>query len=149
MARIEGLWWHGLRATFCTRLALAGSEALTVVITARRVCVTLSQLFQSVSNLFRSAWNICIRDCGLSQVSIDRHQDVNPTLDPRVRDARTCIPQHLHELLNRKLIPVEHLCTVFASNVVAVRLQGTWVKRRAFLWLLSVSQCPYGSSRSE
>jgi NAD(P)-dependent dehydrogenase (short-subunit alcohol dehydrogenase family) len=23
MARIEGLWWHDLRATFCTRLALS------------------------------------------------------------------------------------------------------------------------------
>ena len=31
MARIEGLWWHDLRATFCTRLALAGYEALTIM----------------------------------------------------------------------------------------------------------------------
>ncbi len=31
MARIEGLWWHDLRATFCTRLALAGHEALTIM----------------------------------------------------------------------------------------------------------------------
>ena len=28
---IEGLWWHDLRATFCTRLALAGYEALTIM----------------------------------------------------------------------------------------------------------------------
>ena len=28
---IEGLWWHELRATFCTRLALAGYEALTIM----------------------------------------------------------------------------------------------------------------------
>ena len=31
MANIEGLWWHDLRATFCTRLALAGYEALTIM----------------------------------------------------------------------------------------------------------------------
>jgi integrase len=31
MARIEGLWWHDLRATFCTGLALAGYEALTIM----------------------------------------------------------------------------------------------------------------------
>jgi len=31
MAGIEGLWWHDLRATFCTRLALAGYEALTIM----------------------------------------------------------------------------------------------------------------------
>jgi integrase len=31
MAKIEGLWWHDLRATFCTRLALAGYEALTIM----------------------------------------------------------------------------------------------------------------------
>jgi hypothetical protein len=31
MARIEGLWWHDLRATFCTRLALTGYEALTII----------------------------------------------------------------------------------------------------------------------
>ena len=31
LARIEGLWWHDLRATFCTRLALAGYEALTIM----------------------------------------------------------------------------------------------------------------------
>ncbi|MGI9068430.1 MAG: tyrosine-type recombinase/integrase [Pyrinomonadaceae bacterium] len=29
---IEGLWWPDLRATFCTRLALAGYEALTIMI---------------------------------------------------------------------------------------------------------------------
>ena len=31
MARIEGLGWHDLRATFCTRLALVGYEALTIM----------------------------------------------------------------------------------------------------------------------
>jgi hypothetical protein len=31
MARIEGLWWHDLRAKFRTRLALAGYEALTIM----------------------------------------------------------------------------------------------------------------------
>jgi integrase len=31
LAGIEGLWWHDLRATFCTRLALAGYEALTIM----------------------------------------------------------------------------------------------------------------------
>lgn len=31
MARIEGRWRHDLRATFCTRLALAGYEALTIM----------------------------------------------------------------------------------------------------------------------
>ena len=31
IAGIEGLWWHDLRATFCTRLALAGYEALTIM----------------------------------------------------------------------------------------------------------------------
>ncbi len=31
MAGIEGLRWHDLRATFCTRLALAGYEALTIM----------------------------------------------------------------------------------------------------------------------
>jgi integrase len=31
MAKIEGLWWHDLRATFCTRLELAGYEALTIM----------------------------------------------------------------------------------------------------------------------
>jgi integrase len=31
MAGIEGLWWHDLRATFGTRLALAGYEALTIM----------------------------------------------------------------------------------------------------------------------
>src|SRR6266498_2375170 len=31
MARIDGLWWHDLRATFCTRLALAGYETLTIM----------------------------------------------------------------------------------------------------------------------
>ncbi|MCA1600407.1 MAG: tyrosine-type recombinase/integrase [Acidobacteria bacterium] len=28
---IDGLWWHDLRATFCTRLALAGYEPLTIM----------------------------------------------------------------------------------------------------------------------
>src|SRR5258708_16557518 len=28
---IENLWWHDLRATFCTRLALARYEALTIM----------------------------------------------------------------------------------------------------------------------
>ena len=31
LAKIEGLWWHDLRATFCTRLALAGYGALTIM----------------------------------------------------------------------------------------------------------------------
>lgn len=31
MARIESLWWHDLRAAFCTRLALEGYEALTIM----------------------------------------------------------------------------------------------------------------------
>lgn len=30
-AVIDGLWWHDLRATFSTRLALAGYEALTIM----------------------------------------------------------------------------------------------------------------------
>jgi len=28
---IKNLWWHDLRATFCTRLALARYEALTIM----------------------------------------------------------------------------------------------------------------------
>jgi hypothetical protein len=32
MVRIEGLWWRDLRATFWMRLALAGYEALTIMI---------------------------------------------------------------------------------------------------------------------
>jgi integrase len=31
MVGIENLWWHDLRATFCTRLALARYEALTIM----------------------------------------------------------------------------------------------------------------------
>jgi integrase len=31
MVGIQNLWWHDLRATFCTRLALAGYEALTIM----------------------------------------------------------------------------------------------------------------------
>lgn len=31
LAKIENLWWHDLRATFCTRLALARYEALTIM----------------------------------------------------------------------------------------------------------------------
>jgi len=30
-AKIQNLWWHDLRATFCTRLALARYEALTIM----------------------------------------------------------------------------------------------------------------------
>jgi integrase len=31
MVGIENVWWHDLRATFCTRLALARYEALTIM----------------------------------------------------------------------------------------------------------------------
>ena len=31
MVGIENLWWHDLRATFCTRRALAVYEALTIM----------------------------------------------------------------------------------------------------------------------
>src|SRR5216683_263651 len=31
LAGVENLWWHDLRATFCTRLALARYEALTIM----------------------------------------------------------------------------------------------------------------------
>ena len=31
IAGIKNLWWHDLRATFCTRLALARYEALTIM----------------------------------------------------------------------------------------------------------------------
>jgi len=31
MAGIKSLWWHDLRATFCTRLAIARYEALTIM----------------------------------------------------------------------------------------------------------------------
>ena len=31
LADIKNLWWHDLRATFCTRLALARYEALTIM----------------------------------------------------------------------------------------------------------------------
>lgn len=31
LAKIQNLWWHDLRATFCTRLALARYEALTIM----------------------------------------------------------------------------------------------------------------------
>src|SRR3989442_8600142 len=35
LAGIENLWWHDLRATFCTRLALARYEALTIMMLMR------------------------------------------------------------------------------------------------------------------
>lgn len=31
LAGVKNLWWHDLRATFCTRLALARYEALTIM----------------------------------------------------------------------------------------------------------------------
>src|SRR5262245_19341394 len=76
------------------------------------------------------ALRTCLSDRDLSQPPVDRHQDVDPTLDCGVRDARrTFIPNHLHELFDSILNLVEHSCAMSAHNVVTVRRPETWIKR--------------------